>query len=511
MNIKSIFIIISGLIFSLIVIIDLMSSQGNSLGRSYLYISVAFLIVGFLLPKKSVYIVILASAYLDHFKRLLVVYGVPTQIDVVYIQSIPISLLSGAFIGSIVGVSFGKYASGKNVKHSLIASIALAVIGILPNLLGATSSVGGDLRGFGGAVNAGFYSVLIFLLPLHFTDALSVRKLLNFTIIVYIPVAIYLLKQAFFGLSDFEYNYLLTGLSQEARILWEQNALRGFSTMSGASVVSVVTSIFGVIVLYPIKSKEFNDSQTNFVTRILCSLTFFAAAWYTASRGGWFCGVATALALICFRKKSTTLLLYLSGLILFIVVIAVAPYLHDHRILDDWQLALDSNFKSAVGNTNDHVDRALVLGTFYDRILGWKNLTQRPDIWTPFGFALAGKVVDWQKDMIGHDITIDLLLRFGFVPIAAGLSLLTAGLYKIHQYILKLKSESLEKKITVVAFSLAVGIFVGGFGNGAQLRVFPQNLFFFMFIGMVLSIYLNRNNKDYSQSSQSQSMKLLKH
>jgi hypothetical protein len=132
------------------------------------------------------------------------------------------------------------------------------------------------------------------------------------------------------------------------------------------------------------------------------------------------------------------------------------------------------------------------LGTFNGRIDGWVNLMTKEHIWTPFGWAIAGKEFD-DYDLIelGDDIIFWSVVKYGFVPVFVGTIVFLLFLYKLHWFVCQLPRDSNERKIANICLATSIGIISGGMSNAAQLYVFPVNVYFYFCLSFVFSIYLN--------------------
>ncbi len=78
------------------------------------------------------------------------------------------------------------------------------------------------------------YISLIMLVPVYFPTTEEVTTLLRTCVIVFIPVALYGFWQKIFGLSDFEWKYLLSGLTVTAGDYL--NSDRVFSSLNSTTV-----------------------------------------------------------------------------------------------------------------------------------------------------------------------------------------------------------------------------------------------------------------------------------
>jgi hypothetical protein len=453
--------------------------------------------MGMLKPKSALYGIIICSGFIDLFKRFMVSFGNPNQLDVAYIQSLPLALLVGAIITTLVKLIIFRDPMLKNLITPLWFSFVFALIGVVSAMM----AEGGGLRGIQHSANFATYPFLLVILPVWFRNVDELRNMLYFILITFVPVALYMFRHHFFGLADFEYQYLMTGLSQEARILWENaGALRGFSTMNGAGTVSTILSTFLLLCFATMPNATKNEDFMSKLFRLIWLPVFILASYFTVSRGGWFCGLVAVSTYYLFANRSTTILSYLLGAFMFFTLVATAPYIKDHKLLEKLEISLRSVIKA----DNEYSDRALTLGTAADRLSGLANLTTMEGLWTPLGWKAQGEAVKLRNMKlaaqkgdfsIGHDIIIDTILNYGFVGLSVAVALTCFILYKVHHFLLSLPRRSIEENIVRLCVSLALGISFGALGNAAQMRVFPLSFYIWLFFAISFTIFIwNKSN-----------------
>jgi hypothetical protein len=81
-----------------------------------------------------------------------------------------------------------------------------------------------------------------------FADVTSVQRLLGFTLLIYMPVALYGIWQQLFGLTNFEIDYLKSGFTMDVGLL-DDVRLRLFSTLNSPHALSVVMAMLSVVAL----------------------------------------------------------------------------------------------------------------------------------------------------------------------------------------------------------------------------------------------------------------------
>lgn len=482
------------LIIGLFILIDVLTGQGNSLANTYLYAAIGGLILGIASPKAAIFPILILSVNVDLLKRLMVVYGYTSEQDLYWIMGLAPLMLAGVVFNLVMSHLTGKRLLAPNYQLLFVIATILCVL----MTAGTVLAMGISGRALGNAINGGLYWYLIFVVPVLFGSVEERAKLLRFIVVLFIPVAGYMYYHYYIGLNQFEIDYLESGLSIEVRVLSQNfgdlsgkdGGMRGFSTMSGASVVSTMLSTLILLAMTPLKPGRGHLLRfKTLLPRIGIALLFMTAAYFTMTRKGWFCGVAAVAAYWAFRTQITTLLAYGAAIFTFIGVVLASPAIVEYRLLDDLEGSLRRTFKpdDAAGQ------KAFILGTMYDRFRGWANLTE-PEIWTPFGFKAAGMENELDKEtatrMWGHDITVDLLIRLGYVPLFfLGIGGVFAT-YWFHSNLLSMPRYSLERKVALLCFAMAIGISFGAFANANQLKAFPQNLYAFLFLGITTATIL---------------------
>jgi hypothetical protein len=478
--ISKIGIMFIGAILGVYIIIEAILSRTSVLGQLYLYVAIAALMLGLFSPRTAMYALIFCTGYIDLFKRLMVLAGNPTNFDVSCALATPPLLCAGSVINLILSYVMGKIELTRSLVISFVFATAILVVAVV------AGGGSGGARDVGGLVNLAAYPYLLVLIPAYFPTTADKTKLLKMIYIVFIGVAIYMIKQAYWGLADFEYDYLLTNLSQEVRILVEGENRRCFSTMNGAAIVSIMCSI---MCFWSIVNVWKNTIGWRII-RFCLALLFGSAAYLTLSRTGWICGGSALFCYFFFKRWSTTVAVYIVGLSLIVCMVGFSPLIKDMQIVEKFEVELKDYFK-----TNDSRARqTMTLGSMNGRLSGWVNLMTKENLWSPFGLKFAGTdTSNYKAEDLGDDIIFWSIIKYGFVPVFLGLSGLLVFLFKLHRMVSMLPHNSKEHKIANISLATSVGIIFGGMSNAAQLYVFPVNIYFYLCLSFVYSIYVQRN------------------
>lgn len=478
------------LIMAVWMVIEILLDPTSSVGRMYLYVTIFAGVFSVIRPQYGLYLVLPLTCYIDFFKRLMILPGVPTQIEVAYIMSMPSIIICGSVVGIWLAAAFG----GAKIGRTGIISFLVALLILALSLIAGGDNSG--IRGFGQALNQGVYAFLFFLVPLVLHTQEKRRNYLQWTFVAFIPVAIYMIKHFFFGLANFEYDYLLTGLSQEYRILIEDRgeSPRYFSTMNGAATVSTMLSIMILLAFVPLERDGVRPTPQMRISKALVAILFAFAASLTLSRTGWICGMVAIGAYVLFGGAIRTSLFYVLAGLGFLIAVLSADFLIQYRILDDWERQIGAAVLAI--SDSPQMARAIQLGTMYDRLSGWSNLINHPEIFGLFGNKEAEMVtVGYANLKLGHDIIVIWLLKLGWIPMILLFSLLCTFTYRLHKFQFSLPQGGLDSRMVRLCLASAAGMLSGGMANGAQLLNFPQNFYFYLWLSVALATYLQLKEK----------------
>jgi hypothetical protein len=484
-------------IFAIVAIIQILTTRDSSIGSLYRYVTIGFFVFAVFRTRTAIYLIVPLSCSLDLLKRLMIFGGVPTEIELAFVQAIPMLMVCGAAVGCFLPFFMGHVLSKKSVLSLVISGILVIL------LLLSGGSTGGILRQAGQAANMGVYSLLLFVMPLVIKTSEDRIKFLKFTFICFIPVALYMIKHYYYGLADFEYQYLMTGLSQEIRIFTDDgDARRYFSTLNSAATVSTMLSVLALFGFVRISNSKSSNSFVSRSFKILISLLFLYAASLTLSRTGWVCGLTALVAFFFFGNRLRLITGYALGMSVIILLLFTADYIIKYRILDEWQNYLIENLLRS--NKSANAERAVVLGTMYDRLSGWRYLVTQPEGFPALGEMFGGKVTVKMVDSyrLGHDIIISYLIKLGWIPMSLLFILGTYLLRKLHAFQFSLDKKSEEFRMTRYCLASFLGILAGGMANGAQLFNFPQNFYFWVWLSMALAIYQRNAERNKLHRSQ---------
>ncbi len=466
-------------IIGLMVVLVVLFSERNIGSDAFKYIGGTCVCYALIRPKHGVYLLLIQTAFLDVMKRILFLTGDFGSLDLYLILGLAPATMLGVTIGATLYQIKAQQFSKGDAYRLLVTVMVFSFLVVYA--LGAGAR-GASQTGIAGVANASAYAPMIFVLPILFKEIHEIRNLLKTLLFVYLIVCFYGLYQAFFDFFDWEYRYLASGLTQEARILWEQEARRVFSTMNGAATLSVFLSTIAVLGLFFPKGKIKLGIFAK-LKRYLYFLIMAVGAYYTISRGGWVCGIVAAVGYLCFKSKLLTISAYVGGTICLSAIIINAE-----SIMESGYLArIEADAKEGVEDGEDVKDRALTTGTINGRLESFLAL-QDGDIWSPFGLKLAGREHAADSVFV-HDILTDTLVRIGYIPCLLAMLLGVYIVIKLHKNIWD--SKNLTHKVYLnLLVALTIGIGVGAVSSPSQLRTFPINTLFFLLIGLIITVFV---------------------
>jgi hypothetical protein len=465
--------IIGGMLVALYVATSILMDEGNQLAGLFFYMLLGSGVIGVLAPRLAFFMFILQSAYLDLFKRLMVIAGNVQFTDLFWVLGIAPVTVAGISTGLVMRMVFGKIQmDGSDVRRLVVAVLLNVCLAALTYVKGG--GVGGTMR---EVANGSSYTLLLFIVPLIFSTPDAVARCTRFIIYTYVPVAIYGIYQQLFGFQAFEIDYLKTGLSIEVKLL-ESERVRAFSTLNSATSLSVIAASLAAltITLSMIGRRTLRPLIPTPVA--LGFVILFIAAWVASTvRVGILLLPVAIVGTYLFRKASTTRTFYASLTAAFIALVASASYLYSN--IELWtrqilELTKSDAFASYMLNMN----------SYKDRLHGFMNVLANPKAYTPFGMSEAAAQ---DSTYHSHDPLSASLLNYGFVPVAIGLFIAGLALWRFHRVIFTMRDPTLQM-FAAAFLANAAGNIAVSMVNGSLLGTFPVNVFFWVSLAFAASL-----------------------
>ncbi len=464
--------LVFGLGLSALLALLIFGNRGNSLTDLYLYLTISGGILGMLKPRLGVYVLVFSTAYLDLLKRLLVFGGRFSVVDLYLVLGFAPIIMLGISVGTVLGLIVGR----RGLDRSEVTLIGLSVL-----LVGIVAAVAylrteSPMKVVEAVATGGSFTTLLFVVPALFPRSEDFKKLLLYICVVFVPVALYALYQSVFGITRFEYQYLLSGLTTEVRQL-DELVFRPFSTLNSAHSLSLMMAC--LMVLAAIGATRRRAFDWLFKNGFLVAL-FAAAAFVSLTRSGWVSGLVAFTCAWAFARPLRVAAFYVSGaavvVALFVFAGPLTTFINQHQGM------------VARAVQGDFGLMALHVGTFMGRLEGMENLMNDPSLWKPFGLAAEiGRNGGMTGHYFSHDGISAAILQFGYIPTFIGVLIAVAGIYRLHSAYLKWP-DCEQKRMVVLGLALAVGILANLLFSPEALNMFPTNVYFWLFLGMTVSI-----------------------
>jgi hypothetical protein len=471
------------MILALYISLDVFAGGTNVFGKFYLYSMIGGFVVGLFAPKKGFYFLLFLTAYLDYFKRLMILDAGIRQFDLYYVLGIAPATMAGIMVSVLYQLAVG--AVERRPREGWLAVATLMLMGGV-GAMGLLSS-GGGFRALGDIVNSVAYMSLVFVVPALFRTPEDLRAVFKTSILIFIPSVFYYLYQTFAGFTWWEYKYMVSGFTLEVRQLQER-VVRVFGTLNSAGAASVIYSLDVAVLLFAGFWKYRDDSgkvkDSSLFQRVLLGLLFGLAAYRTFSRTGWLQGIAAAIGFFAFRSRALTRAFYIGCLSLLGLLVAFSGYMLKNHTLNRWTASLLGSGHS------DEAGSAFNLSTLNARFEGFYNITHDAKLWTPFGVGMQGRSVEQvlgNRDI--HDAFSLVLLKVGYVPLFFGIFLVVVLARAVHRFVLN-QPDGLSATLGATALSCAVANVLAFTVNGSALNIYPLNFYIYFDAGIVVSLML---------------------
>jgi hypothetical protein len=443
------------------------ASYDNPLTATLIIAAMAIFAIAILNPKAGFYLLILGTGYIDLVKRLGILAGNLTYGDVVATVAVA-PILSGCIcVGVIIQCVFQRRRL-ERWQYVIFVVIVLLMISVL---LKDVSSGTGLLAGLQDFANSGAYFPLALIAGILFPKPEDVKRFIKFSLIIYIPVALYAIWQQIFGLNDFEMDYLQTGYTITANLLDDVRP-RPFSTLNSPHALTVMTAILALLSFFThLKGSRRSGWQ------IPVGILSTAACVATVGRAGWVLLALGMIGWICFRRAWTTIGFY--GLVTAVLALLI---FNADSLLDSLE-----TLQEKLPGGSAFTEQTFRISTFSDRLYSFRNMVTNPVFHTWFGNPeLHGpneEIV--ASDELVHDQLTQILVRFGFVGLSGFLFLLGGALWLTHRRVLA--QRDLETRQAGIALlTVLAAVVYSGMLFGSHLGVFPVNVFFAFLVGALL-------------------------
>ena len=453
-------------LLGMLLVANMLSGSGNSLAKMARALAVAGLISGFINPRLGIYLLVISTAYLDLFKRMLVLYDRPTMLDLYYVLGVAPLIMGGVVAGVIMGALIGRVELKKiNILALLFAIGINAVVAI------AAVREGGSLKAVSDIANDAFYAFLLFVIPVLFRSVEDFWKLIRFVLWVFVPVALYGIYQSFFGLSLFEIAYLKSGLTIMVKEL-DGLRPRPFSTLNSAGALAFACATLFVLSLLPwlVEKGKSPISKVRWVYGLL-AVIFFAGTVASVARSAHIIWMISLPSLFFFSTVRRTVFFYAAATGGYLLLVINANWVL--KMLPVWDSYMPKSLPFLVQLTR--------LQTFSERLQSFNQLKD-PNTYSLFGL---------EHEIFFHDEITAAIVRHGVIPVLCLAIIASVILVKIHKSLLQLTTLT-ERRAAALLLGLSAATFAGGALVGGIFGTFPSNVYWWLMMSAVLMMTLAR-------------------
>lgn len=434
---------------------------------------VASSVVGIWRPKISFFLFLALLPFVDFLKRLQLAFTAPSSLEWYLVLALPDILLLSTAVGVVLKQMITQRRLAIRLGKAdwwLLAFVGSTLVSIVHSAFPITIGIAVFKLG-------GLYILVYFLAPVLITEKKYLRRLLKITFVLAIIVALYGLSQAAFGMTSFEEKWLTggyTGLSVETIIYY---AFRPFSTLSGPQAYAYYLAIGLICGLACIR--WFVPPSTRHLWYVGMLIVAVALGLSLTRSAFLFFGLVWLLGrwLPRARLRRRPMMLLLLGA--SSVVGSVFLLLHFGGPLQSW--ALSSGIPV--------VQRAFVVGTLGDRLLGWRGVVTDSRYWTLLGYGLGTTASTVMKkygltfDLFSHDEYTGLLVEQGILGLILYLGFISAWIRRAMPRLQTVRTHGLGKTGWAL-MGLPLGTLLVGL-LGATLKVSPINVYLWLTMGLL--------------------------
>lgn len=465
------FIILLGGLCAFYVMLSVLLAGGNSIGALAQFLSIGSFIFSVARPRPALYLMVLYAAYSDLLKRMMIFDGHVTMNDVLWVRALCPLTLAGICLGTLMR----SLHDGSLLHRRTFVTLLLCLLGFMVSGISTLRSGGGFNAAATQLADGAAYMFLAFVVPCLFRTPGQIITFIKYCLIIFVPVALYGLKQQLFGLSDFEIEYLRSGLTVLSKHL-EDVRPRPFSTLVDSSPFGTTCAICACLALMVRRHHREHGARTWGAAGFALFALFIAGCVASMTR---FANVNWALPLLLLpvlRSRRATSLLYLSVVVAFVTACIYAQDLiHSVTRLTLW--ALENFGGTAIG------EQFVRFWTICDRLEGMHDLAHNPLMWTVLGYGAKGAADMHEAGMVAsHDLISNLLLEVGWLPLSMLLIIAALALRSFHSSVWKLRGTPMFS-ICLWMVGIEFGLLVHNIFAGNITSTFPVNFFFWFIAG----------------------------
>lgn len=464
-------IIFLGGIGAVYIMLSVLLGGGNSIGALAQFLSVGSCILAVMKPRLALYVMVIYAGYSDLLKRMMVFDGHVTMNDVLWVRALCPLTLAGIVLGTLMRTLH----DGSLHQRRKLISLLVCVLGFMVSGVSALRSGGGFNAAVTQLADGAAYMFLLFVVPNLFRTPDQIIGFIKYCLIIFVPVALYGLKQQIFGLSDFEIEYLRSGLTVLSKHLDDVRP-RPFSTLVDSSPFGTSCAVLACLAL--VVRRHHRDTGTRLwgmMSLVLCAL-FVAGCVASMTRVANLNWLLPIVLLPVLRSRGGTAALYGTLVVCFVTACVYAQDLiNGVTSLTLW--ALENFGGTAIG------EQFVRFWTICDRLEGMHDLAHNPLMWTMFGYGSKGASDMHDAGMVAsHDLISNLLLEIGWLPLGVLCVIFAIVLRSFHQSMWGLRGSSVFN-ICLWMAGIEFGLLVHNVFAGNVTSTFPVNFFAWFIAG----------------------------
>ena len=443
------------------IVIGIFTSNQNLLGSMILFLLPMAIIVGLTSPVTGILLLLMLSGYIEHYKRLTMLFTDFTGLDLIIILALPPCLMASAVVGTSYQSIMGRFRAARWIWLIFwlcaVYSVLILII-VMPKA--------GFARAGQAVANGPLYSYMLFVIPILFPTVQRLRQLIVLVVVLYIPVALYGIYQSVYGFADFEIEYITSGYTLLV-LFYYIGDLRPFSTLSEPTALGACSGIMAcyAAALWIARREIFKHPYTGWL--ILSLVPLFIYSNYISMVRSTFGIVPFAiLVFLATQKKGGTILLYITAAAGYVSLIVFS-----NDIIRNIY-TIQSFVDSILG-----VGRLSTVLTFTARLQSFERL-RNPSTYSLFGLEDPGP---------GHDNLTLFITYYGVVPLVIFMMIAGYTLWKLHQTIWNMQNPRL-KRMASLLLGTFLGTFLVGMIAGSVVGTFPINVFMWLSLAAALSI-----------------------
>lgn len=470
------FIVVLFFMGALYVMLSVLLDMGNAIGSLAQFLCIGSFIVGVFQPRMTLYLMVIYAAYSDLLKRLMILDGHVTMNDVIWARGLAPLTLAGICIGAISrSIHDGSALEKRKLKTLLLCLLGFGVSAISATRAGGLNTAANQLA------DGAAYMFLLFVVPCVLPKPDEINRFIKYTLIVFVPVSLYGIKQQFFGLSDFEIDYLRSGLTILSKHL-EDVRPRPFSTLVDSSPFGTACAICACLAMMVRRYHRDHGGRQWGSLSFALALIFIAGCVASMARIANINWLLPVLLIPVLRSGKGTAALYGGMLGLFALACIFA------QEISQWVTKLTLAALDVFGGTALGEQFAR-FWTICARLDGMHDIAHNPLMWTPFGHG-SQAVEEMQRsgEVSSHDLISNMLLNNGWLPTLFLAIIAGFALKSFHASMLRLKGTK-NFATAIWLASIGFGLLAHNIYAGAITSTFPVN-FFFWFIGGALNAFI---------------------